>query len=69
MMTAIDYLQSKHAERDAREKRIDQLKEEISNLNQLITVCQQQLPASGVLVTTRQVKGVVTGWSFIVVYL
>ncbi|XP_019848726.1 PREDICTED: MLX-interacting protein-like isoform X2 [Amphimedon queenslandica] len=52
--SAIEYLESKHTERDAREKRIDQLKEEISNLNQLITSCQQQLPASGVLVTTRQ---------------
>lgn len=58
---AIEYLERKHSERDAREKRIEQLKGEILRLNQSITTCQQQLPASGVLVPTRQVGATGSG--------
>ena len=43
-----------HNERDNREKRIQQLKEEMTQLNSAIVFCQEKLPATGAPVT-RQV--------------
>lgn len=53
--TAVDHLQHQLTEKKAREKRIEELKEEVRQLNESIAISQQQLPASGAPIT-RQVS-------------
>lgn len=53
---ALDYLHNKHSQRETRERKMEELQAEIRQLNESITKCQQQLPSSGIPVTTRQVK-------------
>lgn len=50
----IDHIHQQHNERDAREKRVNRLKEELKELNEAIVLCQQQLPASGAPVTRQR---------------
>ena len=52
---AVEYLQQQQSEREARERRIKELKGEIAQLNRSIALSQQQLPASGAPIT-RQVR-------------
>jgi MAX-like protein X len=50
----IEYLNLKHSEREAKEKRIEELKAEVQELNQSISKCQQSLPASGISINRQK---------------
>ena len=53
-LTAVEFIERAHHERDQREKHFQALRREQEELNTAIAKCQENLPASGVPVT-RQV--------------